>query len=185
MSVEHSAITDPNIHEPKGAAAASAGTYYRANGSGSGAWEYLHAYGEFYRQAGSDSLAMDSLNVFKSLDSQITWSHDSLLLENVTFDSRGYLTVSVAGDYLLSADVSFRGDSTVAVWAFAFAKTDSTISKVQTVEQLDSKVQNANLRVLATLDSSATVKLQVRNETDSAKPIFEDVLINLQLLKAD
>lgn len=35
---EHSVITDPNIHEPKGIAAASANTAYWANGSGSGAF---------------------------------------------------------------------------------------------------------------------------------------------------
>jgi hypothetical protein len=38
---EHSVITDPNIHEPKGVAAASAGQVYVANGSGSGVWTAL------------------------------------------------------------------------------------------------------------------------------------------------
>lgn len=35
---QHSAITDPNIHEPKGAASAAAGTWYIADGLGSGSW---------------------------------------------------------------------------------------------------------------------------------------------------
>jgi hypothetical protein len=39
--VQHAAITDPRIHEPKGVAAASANTVYRANGSGSGSWVAL------------------------------------------------------------------------------------------------------------------------------------------------
>lgn len=34
----HSALTGADLHEPKGAAAASANTVYVANGSGSGAW---------------------------------------------------------------------------------------------------------------------------------------------------
>lgn len=38
MSVQHSAITDPNIHEPKGVAAAASGAIYVADGAGSGAW---------------------------------------------------------------------------------------------------------------------------------------------------
>ena len=38
MSIEHVAITDPNIHEPKGAAAAAANTAYFADGVGSGAF---------------------------------------------------------------------------------------------------------------------------------------------------
>ena len=37
-NVEHSAITDPHIHEPKGVAAATSGQIYVANGSGSGTW---------------------------------------------------------------------------------------------------------------------------------------------------
>ena len=36
--VEHSSITDPNIHEPKGVAAAIAGSVYVADGAGSGDW---------------------------------------------------------------------------------------------------------------------------------------------------
>jgi hypothetical protein len=35
---EHVDITDPEIHEPKGVAAASANTVYVADGAGSGAW---------------------------------------------------------------------------------------------------------------------------------------------------
>ena len=38
-TVSHSAITDPNIHEPKGVATASADYIYQANGSGSGSWK--------------------------------------------------------------------------------------------------------------------------------------------------
>lgn len=34
----HSALTDPNIHEPKGASTATSGQVYQANGSGSGTW---------------------------------------------------------------------------------------------------------------------------------------------------
>jgi hypothetical protein len=35
---EHKDITDPNLHEPKGVASATAGQVYVANGSGSGTW---------------------------------------------------------------------------------------------------------------------------------------------------
>jgi hypothetical protein len=38
-NVAHSTLTDPNLHEPKGAAAAAADTFYVANGSGSGSWK--------------------------------------------------------------------------------------------------------------------------------------------------
>lgn len=37
-NVEHAAITDPNIHEPKGIATAEDGQVYVADGAGSGEW---------------------------------------------------------------------------------------------------------------------------------------------------
>lgn len=36
--MEHSVISDPNIHEPKGASTATANTVYIASGTGSGSW---------------------------------------------------------------------------------------------------------------------------------------------------
>jgi hypothetical protein len=40
-TVQHSAITDPNIHEPKGVAAATVNKVYVSNGTGSGTWKKL------------------------------------------------------------------------------------------------------------------------------------------------
>lgn len=39
MSIQHSAIPDANLHEPKGVVSALAGQVYSANGSGSGTWK--------------------------------------------------------------------------------------------------------------------------------------------------
>lgn len=39
--IQHVDITDPQIHEPKGASTASAGTVYVSDGTGSGAWQVL------------------------------------------------------------------------------------------------------------------------------------------------
>lgn len=38
MATEHSTITDPDIHEPKGVAAATSGQIYVADGAASGSW---------------------------------------------------------------------------------------------------------------------------------------------------
>ena len=40
-SVQHSAITDPNVHEPKGVAAATVNKVYVSNGTGSGTWQKI------------------------------------------------------------------------------------------------------------------------------------------------
>lgn len=39
-TIQHATITDPDIHEPKGAATAAAGLVYEADGLGSGTWTY-------------------------------------------------------------------------------------------------------------------------------------------------
>ena len=43
-NVNHSTLTDPYLHEPKGVATASSGEVYIANGSGSGNWKELSRY---------------------------------------------------------------------------------------------------------------------------------------------
>ncbi len=45
MTIEHSNITDPEIHEPKGVATASANDVYVADGAGSGSWEVITPHG--------------------------------------------------------------------------------------------------------------------------------------------
>jgi len=40
-TVQHSAITDPNIHEPKGVVAATINKVYVSNGTGSGTWQKI------------------------------------------------------------------------------------------------------------------------------------------------
>jgi hypothetical protein len=43
-NVNHSALTDPYLHEPKGVAAANAGEVYIADGAGSGDWTQKHRH---------------------------------------------------------------------------------------------------------------------------------------------
>lgn len=46
-NVNHSALTDPYLHEPKGVAAAATGRGYRSDGAGSGAWEKIQGWGQY------------------------------------------------------------------------------------------------------------------------------------------
>lgn len=43
-NVNHNTLTDPYLHEPKGASTAATGDVYIANGAGSGTWKQLHNY---------------------------------------------------------------------------------------------------------------------------------------------
>jgi len=39
MTIQHGVITDPDVHEPKGASTASVGQVYVSDGAGSGTWD--------------------------------------------------------------------------------------------------------------------------------------------------
>lgn len=53
MAVEHVNITDPEIHEPKGVAAASVGQVYVADGAASGSWRYIPHSQCYYSNIGT------------------------------------------------------------------------------------------------------------------------------------
>jgi hypothetical protein len=43
-NVNHNTLSDPYLHEPKGASTAASGDVYVADGAGSGAWTQAHTY---------------------------------------------------------------------------------------------------------------------------------------------
>lgn len=53
MPVEHSAIADPEIHEPKGIAAAVQGKVYVSDGASSGSWRYIPHSALYYDDIGT------------------------------------------------------------------------------------------------------------------------------------
>ena len=68
MAVEHKTLTDPDLHEPKGVASASANYVYAANGTGSGNWKLVDAnmLDTSFSGAGVLSVTLDtSSGIFK------------------------------------------------------------------------------------------------------------------------
>ena len=51
-NIEHSTVTDPYVHEPKGASAAASGEVYTSNGAGSGAWQLPQIQGQSVATSG-------------------------------------------------------------------------------------------------------------------------------------
>lgn len=87
--VQHSAITDPQIHEPKGVAAASANTVYQANGAGSGAWAKIDA----------DNIDQSAI---------ITFINDNITDKDIDLTGNFYMTATIA-------DVSTASDILVPI----------------------------------------------------------------------
>lgn len=83
MSIQHSAITDPNIHEPKGAASASADTVYVADGAGSGDWQAVT----------TDQITMSGVH---------SATETAIGDDTITITGRGFMTAVI--DDISSAD---------------------------------------------------------------------------------
>ena len=108
-NVQHSAITDPNIHEPKGVSSAAAGKVYVANGSGSGSWELPagSAYGDMYIDAGATAQTLAAASATAKLNPTGEWTANGS--KNVTISgSNGTITVSQAGEYQLNFWIVFE-----------------------------------------------------------------------------
>jgi hypothetical protein len=77
---EHSTITDPYLHEPKGVASTQQGKFYVANGAGSGTWKYLPTgWGSYTDNAGDqifDTTATKLLvnKLGASLETKLPWA---------------------------------------------------------------------------------------------------------------
>lgn len=75
---EHDTITDPEIHEPKGATTAAAGTVYVSDGAGSGSWEGVN---------GTNIVVVNTIDDFPAA-------------------SGGVITLAVNTTYILGAPIS-------------------------------------------------------------------------------
>ena len=110
-NVQHNALTDPNIHEPKNITSAIEGQVYMANGSGSGTWKLPsgHAYGELYITAGTTAQALAAASGTSILNPTDEWT--SGYNNHITqIPANGTLTITNAGLY----DVNFYAIFTTA-----------------------------------------------------------------------
>lgn len=77
-NVNHSSLTDPYLHEPKGVAAASSGNVYVANGSGSGTWKPAERYISAYVAFSTSSPESQAITTtFSALDPTIIASQNN------------------------------------------------------------------------------------------------------------
>lgn len=71
--IEHNAIADPNIHEPKGAATAATGTVYTSDGAGSGSWSAFP--GSFDKQV----IVKNAADLAGTLSSEVVYFLDGVI----------------------------------------------------------------------------------------------------------
>ena len=122
MTIQHNIITDPDIHEPKGVAAATSGKVYISNGSGSGAWTYPpgKAHAEIYISGGTTTHTLAGASAYSLLNPSGEWTasgNEDIL--TVTPGS-GIITLNQAGHYYISFWINFTTASIASGSSYHF-----------------------------------------------------------------
>lgn len=120
-NIQHSVLTDPQLHEPKGASTAASGKVYVANGSGSGAWQFIagHSYGDLYITGSSVSQTLSAASALAKLNPTGAWTANGY--QNITPSAaNGQFRITQAGIYQLDFWVVFETAAIASGAAYNF-----------------------------------------------------------------
>lgn len=154
-NVNHSTLTDPYLHEPKGVASASSGDVYVANGSGSGSWTAKETLIELSLEGYlEDVSAVETVyvpipfagtvsKVLTVLEGSIGSADSTVTVKNSAGTSMGTLTIANSG--------SAAGDVDILLPS---ANNTVTADSFITVESDGASTNTAKLRFVVVLDRS-------------------------------
>jgi hypothetical protein len=172
-TVQHSALTDPNIHEPKGVSTAAAGKVYVANGSGSGNWVYPagHAYGDMYITGSSTAQTLPAASAKAKLNPTGAWTANGN--QAVTIDAtNGQITVLQGGIYQLDFWIVFEtaAISSGAAYNFHYAINGTSGTRKVYVKKTTNGVDTLNVSAVgyATLATNDIVSMYVGGDGTSS-----------------
>lgn len=172
MSVQHKAITDPDIHEPKGIATAAANKVYVANGAGTGTWKDVipagtatalegqafvsdgagggsqkfiagSVYADMYIVNGLTSQTLSSANAFSRLDPGSEWQAGPS--KNVVISpATGEMTLPQAGKYMVSFWCTFdtAAISNSSKYNFKFAVNGAVSTRKTAIQKITNSVDH-------------------------------------------
>jgi hypothetical protein len=152
-NVNHSTLTDPYLHEPKGVSTASSGQVYMANGSGSGTWTPKENLVELSLEGYIENISAAStvyvpvpfagtvMKVVTVLEGAIGSSDATITVSNAAAASMGTITVTHTGSAAGDVDtLAPSTNNTVAADSFITIATDGA------------SVNAASLRFVVVLD---------------------------------
>jgi len=188
--IQHSALTDPNIHEPKGITTALAGQVYVADGSNSGDWMFPagHAYSEIYITEGVTAQTLSASSAKATLNPTGEWTSNGN--KNVTqTPASGTLTVLAAGEYKLDFWITF---TTAAVasgakyrFYYAINGTSGTRNVYCAKTTNGAETHTVSASGIATLAANDVLSIQVAGDATSSGTDITPVEagFNIQLIE--
>lgn len=154
-NVNHSTLTDPYLHEPKGVATATSGDVYVADGAGSGAWTAKQTLIELSLEGYlEDVSSVETVyvpipfagtvsKVITVLEASISSADSTVTVKNSAGSSMGTLTITQSGSAAGDVDtLSPTSNNTVTADSFI------------TVESDGASTNSAKLRFVVVLDRS-------------------------------
>ena len=145
-NVNHSSLTDPLIHEPKGVASASVGKVYVANGSGSGTWTSKETLVGATLTGSIDNISASSTvhvpipfagtisKVVTVLEAAISSANATLTVKNAAAASMGTITVTQSGSAAGDVDtLSPSSNNTVVADSFITITSDGGSTNTATL----------------------------------------------------
>lgn len=189
-TVQHSALTDPNIHEPKGVSTAAAGKVYIANGAGSGTWVYPsgHAYADMYITGSSTSQTLAAASAKAKLNPTGAWTANGN--QAVTMDAaNGQITVLQAGVYQLDFWIVFETAAIAsgAAYNFHYAVNGTAATRKVYVKKTTNNVDTLNVSAVgyATLAANDIVSMYVGGDATSSSTAIIPKEAGFSLLLVD
>ncbi len=189
-TVQHSALTDPNIHEPKGVSTAAAGKVYVANGAGSGSWLYPsgHAYADMYITGSSTAQTLSAASAKAKLNPTGAWTANGF--QAATIDAtNGQITVATGGVYQLDFWMVFETAAVAsgAAYNFHYAINGTPGTRKVYVKKTSNGVDTLNVSAIgyATLAANDIFSMQVSGDGTSSGTNIIPKEAGLSLLLVD
>ena len=165
MTIQHNVITDPNIHEPKGASSATSGKVYISDGAGSGAWTYPpgKAHAEIYISGGTTTHTLAGASAFTILNPSGEWTASGNEDILTVTPASGIITLNQAGHYYVSFWINFTTASIASgsSYYFKYALDGSVSSREVAVSKPTNGVDNIVISSTGIVNATANQVLSI------------------------
>jgi hypothetical protein len=188
MTIQHKLITDPDIHEPKGVATASAGKAYVANGTGSGSWEYPSGkvHGEIYIDAGVTSQTLSGSSAYAKLNPTGEWTAGVSNILTLGAGT-GIITLTQAGTYMINfwCQFSTAAIASGTVYNFKYNLDGTNSSRTLTVAKTSNGSDKLHISAtgLVTATANQVLSMYVGGDGTSSSTAITVIEAGLSAVK--
>ena len=190
MTVQHNAITDPDIHEPKGIAAATAGKVYVSDGASSGDWKYApgKAHAQLVISGGTTNHTLNaSAGTYDAINTSWAASGNE---DHLTVDTtNGDIDLLFAGHYLVSVYMTFTTSAIAAgtEYSFDLGKDGTVIGQPVTVTKHTNAAEKVHVAFTTLINATANqvLTLEATGDATSAGEVITPVEAGMTALFLD